>query len=260
MARSLIAGLISDGIAASQILTSDPYRETRESLEKHFAIHTSDSNQQVVDTSDVVVLAVKPQILKLVATQLELPVNQPPLFLTIAAGIPVASLRNWLGNKASIVRAMPNTPALVQTGATGLFAAPEVATAQKDIAESIMRTAGLVQWVDEESLMDAVTAISGSGPAYYFFVMEAMEKAGIELGLNNETARLLSIQTALGAAKLALEADEDPAVLRQRVTSPGGTTEKAIDVLSKGELITLFSEAITAARDRATELAKELGE
>lgn len=259
MARSLIAGLITDGVKPSHILASALTEETRQALEQHFAIKTTGDNQQVVDNSDIIVLAVKPQVLKLVASQLQLPEKKSPLFLTVAAGIPIASLRNWLGSQSSIIRAMPNTPALVQAGATGLYAASEVSAEQRDIAESIMRTAGLVQWVEDENLMDAVTAVSGSGPAYYFLVMEAMEKAGIELGLSNETARLLSIQTALGAAKLALEADEDPAVLRQRVTSPGGTTEKAIEVLNQGELIALFNRALTAARDRAVELAEELG-
>ena len=259
MARSLIAGLIADGIAPSQLIVSAPSKETRQALETHFTIQTSEDNQSLVDHCDVIVLAVKPQVLKSVMTQLNLSKQPAPLLLTVAAGIPIASIRSWLDSPVSIVRAMPNTPALVQSGATGLFAAPEVTTSQRDTAESIMRTAGLVQWVPEEALMDAVTAVSGSGPAYYFLVMEAMEKAGISLGLNQETARLLSIQTALGAAKLALEANEDPAVLRQRVTSPGGTTEKAIEVLSQGGLIELFDEALTAARNRAVELAQQLG-
>jgi pyrroline-5-carboxylate reductase len=260
MARSLISGLIKDGVATSQIMASAPSHDTRQALEAHFTIRTTEDNQSLVDHCDVVVLAVKPQILKPVISQLKLPEQQSPLFLTVAAGIPVASIRNWLKSPVSIVRAMPNTPALVQSGATGLYAAPEVTADQRDTAESIMRTAGLVQWLPDEVLMDAVTALSGSGPAYYFFVMEAMEKAGVALGLNEKTARLLSIQTALGAAKLALEAEEDPAVLRQRVTSPGGTTETAIEVLSQGGLMELFNDALTAARDRAVELAKELGE
>lgn len=260
MARSLISGLIADGVVASNIMASAPSRETRQALEEHFAIHTSEDNQSLVDHCDVIVLAVKPQVLKSVISPLKIAEPQSLLLLTVAAGIPVASIRNWLETPVAIVRAMPNTPALVQSGATGLYAGAEVTSTQRDTAESIMRTAGLVQWVADEALMDAVTAVSGSGPAYYFFVMEAMEKAGIALGLNTETARLLSIQTALGAAKLALEANEDPAILRQRVTSPGGTTEKAIEVLSQGGLMQLFDDALTAARNRAVELAKELGE
>jgi len=154
---------------------------------------------------------------------------------------------------------MPNTPALVQSGATGLFANSHVSSGQRDLAESIMRAAGLVQWVEDEALMDAVTALSGSGPAYLFLVMEAMEKAGQALGLSAETARLLTVQTAFGAAKLALEIEEDPAVLRENVTSPGGTTERAIQVLREEGLEALFGKALHAARDRAQELADELG-
>ena len=165
---------------------------------------------------------------------------------------------NQLGIETAIVRAMPNTPALVQSGATGLFANPQVSSSQRDLAESIMRAAGLVQWVEDEALMDAVTALSGSGPAYIFLVMEAMEKAAQKLGLPAETARLLTVQTAFGAAKLALEIEEDPALLRENVTSPGGTTERAIQVLLQEGLEDIFSQALRAARDRSQELADEL--
>ena len=170
-----------------------------------------------------------------------------------------ASLANWLGGETAIVRAMPNTPALVQSGATGLFANSRVSPEQRDLAESIMRAAGLVQWVDDEDLMDVVTALSGSGPAYLFLVMEAMEKAAQKLGLPKESARLLTVQTAFGAAKLALEIEEDPALLRQNVTSPGGTTERAIQVFQQEGLEDIFYKALQAARDRAEELADELG-
>jgi pyrroline-5-carboxylate reductase len=154
---------------------------------------------------------------------------------------------------------MPNTPALVLSGASGLFANASVSEIQKEIAESILRAVGLTVWVENEKQLDAVTALSGSGPAYFFMVMEAMEKAGKELGLPADTARLLAIQTGFGATKLALEVDDAPAVLREKVTSPGGTTEQAIKVFQEQGLIDIFNKALTAARDRSEQLAKELG-
>ena len=258
MARSLIGGLIASGIARDQLFVSDHAPDTRAALAADFAIHTREQNQSIVDDCDVIVLAVKPQALKTVASALQTGAAGTRLFLTIAAGVRVSSLSRWLGENTAIVRAMPNTPALVQSGATGLYASPLVSEDQRNVAESIMRTAGLVQWVGDEALMDSVTALSGSGPAYFFLVMEAMEQAGRDLGLPAETARLLTLQTALGAAKLALEANEDPALLRQRVTSPGGTTSAALEVLQQGELGNLFAHALQAARDRAVELATEL--
>ena len=259
MARSLIGGLVRAGYPAGALSVADPNDAIQAALTSDFGIHTTNDNQQIVDNCDVVVLAVKPQVLKTVATAIRPGQRQHQLFLTIAAGIRTASLANWLDTNTPIVRAMPNTPALVQSGATGLFANSHVSSGQRDLAESIMRAAGLVQWVEDEALMDAVTALSGSGPAYLFLVMEAMEKAGQAMGLSAETARLLTVQTAFGAAKLALEIEEDPAVLRENVTSPGGTTEQAIQVLREEGLEALFDKALRAARDRAQELADELG-
>jgi len=259
MARSLIGGLVRAGYPADALSVADPNDAIRAALATDFGIHATNNNQQIVDNCDVVVLAVKPQVMKDVATAIRTGQRQHQLFLTVAAGIRTASLANWLDANTPIVRAMPNTPALVQSGATGLFANSHVSSGQRDLAESIMRAAGLVQWVEDEALMDAVTALSGSGPAYLFLVMEAMEKAGQALGLSAETARLLTVQTAFGAAKLALEIEEDPAVLRENVTSPGGTTERAIQVLREEGLEALFGKALHAARDRAQELADELG-
>jgi pyrroline-5-carboxylate reductase len=259
MARSLIGGLVRAGYPAGALSVADPNDTIQAALTSDFGIHTTNDNQQIVDNCDVVVLAVKPQVLKTVATAIRPGQRQHQLFLTIAAGIRTASLANWLDTSTPIVRAMPNTPALVQSGATGLFANSHVSSDQRDLAESIMRAAGLVQWVEDEALMDAVTALSGSGPAYLFLVMEAMEKAGQAMGLPAETARLLTVQTAFGAAKLALEIEEDPAILRENVTSPGGTTERAIQVLREEGLEAMFDKALRAARDRAQELADELG-
>jgi len=159
-----------------------------------------------------------------------------------------------------VVRTMPNTPALVQTGATALYANPRVTEDQHDMAESIMRAVGLTLWVDDEALLDAVTALSGSGPAYFFRIMEALEAAGVELGLSREAAHLLTLQTALGAAKMALESEEPIATLRERVTSPGGTTEQGLQVMNENNIDRLFSEVLKAARDRSAELAKIFSE
>ncbi len=258
MARSLIGGLVSAGYPAEALSVADPNESIRTALAADFGINATADNQQIMDQCDVVVLAVKPQVMQTVTSDLHVGQTKAQLYLSVAAGIRTASLAHWLGIETAIVRAMPNTPALVQSGATGLFANPQVSSSQRDLAESIMRAAGLVQWVEDEALMDAVTALSGSGPAYIFLVMEAMEKAAQKLGLPAETARLLTVQTAFGAAKLALEIEEDPALLRENVTSPGGTTERAIQVLLQEGLEDMFSQALRAARDRSQELADEL--
>ena len=180
--------------------------------------------------------------------------------VSIAAGITQKSLSTWLGENVAIVRCMPNTPALVLTGATGLHANDNVNEEQRDLAENILRSVGVCLWLDEENQLDVVTAVSGSGPAYYFLLMEAMEKAALELGMAERTARLLVQQTALGAAKIALESAESPELLRKRVTSPGGTTERAIETFVKGGFTELVAKAIHAARDRSIEMSEQLGE
>ncbi len=260
MARSLIGGLCQSGLPPASVHVSEPDEERRQALHNDFGIAVHGDNQAVVDACEVVVLAVKPQALKEVIQQLQPATDDGKLYLTIAAGIRTDAIEKWLGGKRAIVRAMPNTPALVQSGATGLFANRHVSRQQKDLAESILRAVGLTVWVEEEAQMDAVTAVSGSGPAYFFLVMEAMEQAGVKLGLPEETARLLTLQTAFGAAKLALEIEEEPARLRRNVTSPGGTTEQAILALQDRQLEAIFEQALQAARDRARELADELGQ
>jgi pyrroline-5-carboxylate reductase len=208
----------------------------------------------------VVVLAVKPQVLRAVATELgPLLRGAPTLVLSIAAGVREPDIRRWLGYDAPVVRAMPNTPALVRSAATALFANPFVSPAQRSLGESVLRAVGMTLWVGEEALMDVVTALSGSGPAYFFLLMEVLEAAGVRLGLEPETARLLTLETAFGAAKMALEASEDPATLRARVTSPGGTTERAVGRLEAAEIRRVFLEAVEAARSRAAELGESLG-
>ncbi len=265
MAASLIGGLLADNMAAKQITVADPKASTRDSLASHFGVNTREDNAAAIASADVVVLAVKPQVLQSVAETLAPVVQESqPLVVTVAAGIRSADLNRWLGGEAgepvAVVRAMPNTPALLQTGATGLFANAQVNAAQRDLAESILRAVGLALWLPDEEQMDAVTALSGSGPAYFFRIMEAMEKAGTELGLSAETAHLLTLQTALGAAKMALESSEAVGALRERVTSPGGTTEQGLRVMTEQNIDQLMTDVLKAAFDRSQALASQLGE
>ncbi|MGA7801508.1 MAG: pyrroline-5-carboxylate reductase [Gammaproteobacteria bacterium] len=261
MAGSLIAGLIGDGIDPTQLRVSDPDDDKLQAIAAKFGVATYQDNHSAVTGADVVVLAVKPQTLRTVAEELAEPVHSGRLLvISVAAGIREPDLSRWLGGNVAVVRAMPNTPALVRSGATALYGNAQTRPEQRDLAESILRAVGLTLWLDDESLMDAVTALSGSGPAYFFLVMEALQEAGQQLGLPAETARLLTLQTAFGAAKMVLESADDPGVLRQRVTSPGGTTEKAVAVLEDGALRGLFLKALQAAASRSRELAEQAGD
>jgi pyrroline-5-carboxylate reductase len=260
MAGSLIGGLIADGYPVSEIWVSDVDGAKLKDLANRFGVHTSEDNRIVAERVDILVLAVKPQIMKPVVEALA-PVVQDrrPVLVSIAAGITEAALDRWAGGGAAIVRCMPNTPALVRTGATALHANDRTTPMQRNQAEAILRSVGLTVWVNDEALLDAVTALSGSGPAYFFLMMEAMEEAAVALGLDRSTARLLSQQTALGAGRIAIESEEPPAELRRRVTSPGGTTERAIAAFENGNLRELVGEAMQAAALRAAELSEQLG-
>ncbi len=260
MATSLISGLIASGHSPQQIWVSDTAPATLQAHADQLHVNTTASNETVINEVEVVVLAVKPQILRDVALQIAPCLKQKNvLVVSIAAGISQQSLSKWLGSEVAIVRCMPNTPALVQTGATALHANANVDDEQKDLAENILRAVGLALWVNDENQLDAVTAVSGSGPAYFFLLMEAMEKAALELGLDERSARLLIQQTALGAAKIALESSESPAQLRARVTSPGGTTQQAIETFVKNGFVELVAKALHAAKDRSIEMSKQLG-
>lgn len=260
MASSLIGGLITDGYSPDTIWVADPISEQRSRLQSQFKVHTHADNHAVIESAAVLVLAVKPQLLREVVEPLANAVqHHKPLVISVAAGVREPDLRRWLGDQVAIVRSMPNTPALVKSGATALYANVHVSDQQQQLAESILRAVGLTIWVNDENLLDSVTALSGSGPAYFFLVMEALEKGGIKLGLSEKQARLLTLETAFGAAKMALESPQSPASLRNRVTSPGGTTERAIEVLQEGQLETLFVNALEAARQRARELGDLLG-
>jgi pyrroline-5-carboxylate reductase len=260
MARSLAGGLLKNGWRADRILVSDPEASQRHSVESTLGIKVFADNSEVAAQTDLLVLAVKPQVLADVAKALAAVVQtKKPLVISIAAGVRIADINRWLGGDLAVVRAMPNTAAFIGSGAAGLYANDRVNQDMRNQAESILRAVGTTVWLEAESLMDVVTALSGSGPAYFFLVMEALEQAAIDSGLDPKQARLLTIETAFGAAKMALEGHEEPAQLRSRVTSPGGTTEQAIKILEAGDLRGLFKKALNAAADRSRAIADLFG-
>jgi len=258
LATSLIGGLIANGHPPQLLHGADPDAGQREQAAELFGIPVTADNGEAVQGAGVVVLAVKPRAVHgtLAGVSGEL-AKQQPLVLSIAAGIRQSTLREAAGGDLPVVRVMPNTPSLIQAGAAALHANAFVSGEQRELAEAIMRSVGITVWLEAESGMDTVTALSGSGPAYFFLVMEAMETAAMHLGLDAEQARLLTLETAFGASKMAMESGHDPAVLRRQVTSPGGTTEKAIDVLLQGDIMELFQQALRAAQQRAEELGAE---
>ena len=261
MARSLAGGLLNNGWSKDKLVLSDPSPEQRQAVMEALGLGVFEHNQEVVTRAQVLVLAAKPQSLRALAVDMAAAVQKTqPLIISIAAGIRVADIQRWLGGNLPVIRAMPNTPALVGAGAAGLYANALVSDAQRDTAESILRAVGTTVWLKDEALMDVVTAVSGSGPAYFLLVIEALEQAAIAHGLDHASARLLAIETAYGAAKMALEGGDEPATLRARVTSPGGTTEQAIKVLEDAGIVTLFHDAVGAAVRRSRELADLLGE
>jgi pyrroline-5-carboxylate reductase len=260
MARSLAGGLIANGWPARRIILSDPEASQRDVVEKRLRAETYAMNAEVAARAQILVLAVKPQVMRSVASDIAPSIRRTrPLIISIAAGIRMADLERWFEAKLPIVRAMPNTPALIGAGATGLYANARADRRMRTTAEKILRSAGVTAWVDAEAKLDIVTALSGSGPAYFFLVMEALEQAAIAEGLDRDIARLLTLETSYGAAKMALEGAEEPAALRARVTSPGGTTERALDILTRGGLAPLFAQAIHGATARARELAEMFG-
>lgn len=261
MAASLIGGLRAQGLPASAICSSDPGADRRTELHDAHGIDTFADNAQAVAGADVVVLAVKPQVMQTVCRDLAPHLQANQLIVSIAAGITCASLQQWLGadTPRAIVRCMPNTPALLRQGVSGLFANAAVSDEQKRQAEQLLSAVGLALWLDREELIDAVTAVSGSGPAYFFLLIEAMTAAGEQLGLPRDIAAELTLHTALGAARMACESDVEAAELRRRVTSPNGTTEAAIKAFQAGGLEALVQQAMDAAARRSAELAEQLG-
>ena len=259
MARSIIGGLVHQGYRPDTLCAADPNTDTLERLTQHFGVRTTSDNAHAVASADVVVLAVKPQVMGPVCDSLASALPAGCLVISIAAGITCKSLQGWLGDSTAVVRCMPNTPALVQMGASGLFANEAVTDQQKSLAQDILSAVGIAHWVTQEALIDAVTAVSGSGPAYFFLMLEAMVEAGVSQGLSAQTAQALAIQTAAGAAKLAQTSDVDLAELRRRVTSPGGTTEKAIEMFEQCQLRSTVKKSMDACKARAEQMAEELG-
>lgn len=264
MAQSLIAGLIAGGTPAGAIRASDPATEQRDRLREKLsgpdrgAIMLTADNKTAIHGADVIVFAVKPQILGSVAQGCAADIVDSQLLLSIAAGVPISAIEHWCGVRP-IVRAMPNTPALLGAGASALFANAHTSASQRTTAELILAAAGVALWVEDEADLDAVTAVSGSGPAYFFYLMEAMIDAGTRLGLSETMASALTLQTALGAARMAAQGNDSPATLRRNVTSPGGTTERALSILEKGGGRELIIEALEQAAARSRELAREFG-
>lgn len=260
MASALVGGLLAKGLNPKSIALADMHLPQLQRFADQ-GMFTTTRNEEVIERADIVILSVKPQVMAEVLKPLATIIQQKkPLIISIAAGINVDSLSRWLGGDLSIVRAMPNTPALVQTGATGLYANPLVSFEQRQQTETVLGAVGLTLWVDDEALIDSVTAVSGSGPAYFFYVMEAMISAGKALGLDEKTARALTLQTALGAAQMAITSDEPPAELRKRVTSKGGTTERAIATFDEANMQQIFARALAACAARGQELATILGQ
>lgn len=257
MGVSLLSGLISNGHPVEKLWAADPDQEKLINLKAQFNIHTDKHNQYAAQNADVLIFAVKPQMLAEVVKPLaQLIVKRRPLVISVAAGVRTTSINRFIGDDVAIVRAMPNTSALINCGATALFATNSVTHAERNLAESIMRSVGAVVWVHEEALMDVVTALSGSGPAYFFYMMEALLEAAESMGLPRDIARLLTLETALGAARMAIESGKSLTELRHQVTSPGGTTEQALFVLEKNKLKEIFQCALQAAKIRSEELAE----
>lgn len=258
MGQALVGGLLDGGWLAENITIIDIDPAMCAKLEKHFTkCNVFSQTEAALNLADIVVLAVKPQTMRLACEKIAAQCQSTrPLIISIAAGIQVKDIDDWLGGELPIVRCMPNTPALVQSGTTGLYANAEVSSKQREFAESVLSSVGSTLWFEEEPMLDVVTAVSGSGPAYFFYLIEAMLEAGKSLGLNEAQARQLTIHTAAGAAKLIEKSGKTPQELRRAVTSKGGTTEAAIETLKQGNIKNIIHTAITNAAQRAQQLAQ----
>jgi pyrroline-5-carboxylate reductase len=256
MGTCLALGLLADHFPAERLWMSNPTLEKLTPHQKKSGVNITSDNLAAASNADIIILAVKPVVMPEVLAELtELIQEHKPLIISTAAGVRATSIQQQLGGNIAIARAMPNTPALIGAGATGLFVNNFVSVAQRNLVESIFRAVGLIVWLDDEKLLDTVTALAGSGPAYYFLFMECMQSAAEQLGLPVEAARLLTLQTAFGATRMALESDSTLKELRQRVTSPKGTTERALQVFTQQNLSGIVANALQAAKLRAEELA-----
>lgn len=258
MAQALIGGLLSRGLPTTRITVSDPVEQIRHVLEEK-GIQTTADNLEAIKNADVVVLAVKPQVLATVLQPLK-GLLSDKLVISIIAGAEIQTISDLIGGSQRIVRVMPNTPALVQTGAHGIYASEAVGKQDRELTSQILAATGLTIWLDNEAQIDAVTAVSGSGPAYFFYLMESMIRAGKNLGLEEKVATALTLQTALGAAQMAITSSNSPAELRKNVTSPNGTTQAALEVLDRAQISQNIQAALAAAQKRSQELAQELSD
>jgi pyrroline-5-carboxylate reductase len=258
MASAIIGGMLAKGFAPARFHVVEIGADRRRELERLFAITAAQAADGALDSCDVLVLAVKPQQMR-AASQSILPHLKQQLVITIAAGICLADLSRWLGGYLNLVRAMPNTPALIHAGIAGLYAMPQVSAADRERAAMLLGVVGETVWFDQEAMLDAVTAVSGSGPAYVFYFIEALQQAALDLGMTPAQARMLALHTFLGAGKLAAQSEDSPATLRAKVTSKGGTTERALSVMETGQLKAKFIEAIKSAAARSKELGEEFG-
>lgn len=258
MATAILGGLLAKGLRAADVVVVDVDSAARVRLLSQFGVHCVEAPGEEMRQAEVVVLAVKPQQMREAAEKLR-PVCGDALFVTIAAGIRLGDLSRWLGGRQRLVRAMPNTPALVHAGITGLYAPEAVAAKDRQAAEGLLSAVGATVWFEAERDLDAVTAVSGSGPAYVFYAIEALEAAARNLGLPEGASRSLALWTFVGAAKLAIERGVDPATLRAQVTSKGGTTERALEVLEGARVKDTFIEAVAAACERSRELGDAFG-
>ena len=260
MAYALIKGLISDGFDAKNINISDSNVQLLESRKSELGVSTYSDNLSLLENSEVIVFAVKPQVLSTVCNELKNRATPSQVFVSIVAGIQSQDINRWLGGNFSLIRTMPNTPALFQSGVTGLYANDLVTPEQKNSVDVLLSSVGECFWVNEEKLLDAITAISGSGPAYFFLLMQSMKQAAMALGLDEKTADSLSIQTSHGASIMATNSGKDSKTLRSEVTSPNGTTQAAIETFQDQNFEGIVAAATRAAYDRARELSKELGD
>ena len=257
IASSMIGGLIANGIKPEKLIAADADKTQQQLISEKYGIKVFNINYDAAKHANVIIFAVKPQVMPAVVKEIAENIKiENKLILSVAAGVKLQSIANWLGQSSAIVRTMPNMPALIQAGASALYANEFTNDKQRNTAETIMRSVGTAIWLDAEEQMDVVTALSGSGPAYFFYVMELMEKNAIEMGLNKEDAHLLTIETALGAAKMALLSSYEPMTLRKQVSSPGGTTEQALNIFIQGKLDKLVRNAMDAAKRRSVELSE----
>ncbi|MCU4526880.1 pyrroline-5-carboxylate reductase [Acinetobacter pittii] len=257
MAQALIGGLISRGLPPTRITVSDPVEQIRQLLQEK-EVHVTQDNVAAIKNADVVVLAVKPQVLATVLRPLK-GLLSDKLVISIIAGAEIQTISNLIDSNR-IVRVMPNTPALVQTGAHGIYANDVVGSSDRELTSQILAATGLTIWVNSEAQIDAVTAVSGSGPAYFFYLMESMIRAGKNLGLDEKVATALTLQTALGAAQMAITSSNTPSELRKNVTSPNGTTQAALEVFDRAQISQNIQSALAAAQKRSQELAQELSD